>query len=176
MEITLTKNQRLVAKAASKENPHRSIHCVHIKDGIIEAADGFILVRKKLGYTGEELLLNAKQIDLLQDINYKTPVVLVDKGEDVLARSKYGRTLITKEKEKFPETEQLFPKKPPVFKIALSRSVLRKLLSSLDNSDHIPLQFYFYGTKDVVKVCEGEETTALAMPMYVEWKDDVGIL
>ena len=174
MEIKLTKDQRAVVNAASKETTRPILHCVHVKKGLIEAADGFILVQKKIDYDGEEeVLLDKDEFKGLKDNKFFKGVVLTSSTEENTVRALgQEEVILQKQSGNFPHTEPLIPKGEPVFKIALSRQVLKKLISALDNSNAL-VKFYFYGTASPVKIeIPAEETVAVLMPMFCSWEDE----
>ena len=80
--------------------------------------------------------------------------------------------ILEKQSGTFPKTEPLILKGELVFKIALSRQLLKKLISALDNNNAL-VRFYFYGTASPVKIeIPAEGTVAVLMPIL--WKDEKG--
>ena len=172
MEIKLTKDQRAVANAAAKDTTRPALHCVHIKKGLIEATNGFIWVRKKIDYDGEEeVLLDIDEFKRLKDSKPLRGVILTSSTEENTVRSLgQDNFILEKQSGNFPYTEPLIPKGEPVFKIVLSRQLLKKLISALDNSN-TPVKFYFYEAGSPVKIeIPAEGTVAVLMPML--WKDE----
>jgi len=169
MEVKLTKNQRAVANAANKSDKRFVFHpvlcCVHIRQGLIEASNGHILIQKKIDYKGEEkILLDIDEFKKLKDKKPRGGVLLELEGETVRDLGD-GVTILTKQPGTFPDTDKLIPSGKPVFKIALSRKELKKLISALDNTDDA-VQFYFYDSISPVKLeIPSEGTVALLMPM-----------
>jgi len=80
-------------------------------------------------------------------------------------------TILTRQSGTYLDTDKLIPSGEPVFKIALSRKILKKLISALDDSD-VPVRFKFYGEHSPVKVeIPAEDTTAVLMPMMTaKWE------
>ena len=111
MEIKLTKDQRAVANAATKETSRPVLHCVHIKKGLIEAADGFILVQKKIDYDGEEeVLLNIDEFKKLKDSKPLRGVILISSTEENKVKTLgQDEVILEKQSGTFPKTELLIP-------------------------------------------------------------------
>ena len=171
IEFKLTKNQRAVANAAAKGVIRPVLHCVHIRKGLIEAADGYILVQKEIDYEGEEkILLEGEAVRKLGDDKSIQGVVFSStdgKRFEVLGQDV---TVLTGQSGTFPDLDKLIPSGEPVFKIALSRKLLKKLISALDDSD-VPVRFKFYGEHSPVKVeIPTEDTLAVLMPKEVTWQ------
>jgi len=171
IEFKLTKDQRAVANAATKEEIRPVLHCVHIRKGLIEATDGFLLVQKKIEYEGEEkILLDTESVKRLKDHRVTKRVVFSStdgKRFEVLGQDV---TVLTGQSGTFPDLDKLIPSGEPVFKIALSRKLLKKLISALDDSD-VPVRFKFYGEHSPVKVeIPTEDTLAVLMPKEVTWQ------
>jgi len=169
MKILLTKDQRAVANAASKEiHPKYALKCVHIKKGIIEASNGFLLIQKKIDYDGEEdFLLDAGEFKKLKDSKSMGGVSFSSEGDEIRAIGE-NTVILRKQSGVYPDSEAFIPKEEPVFKIALSRKLLKKLISTLDDDD-APVRFYFYPKLEPVKISIPEEnTTAIIMPINVE--------
>ena len=173
VEFKLTKNQRAVANAVSKEEVYRPVlRYVHIRKGLIEAADGYILVQKKIDYEEEEkILLDGEAVRKLGD-NKSTQGVAFSStdGKRYEARGQ-NTTILTRQSGTYLDTDKLIPSGEPVFKIALSRKILKKLISALDDSD-VPVRFKFYGEHSPVKVeIPTEDTLAVLMPMMItKWE------
>ena len=177
MEFTLNKSQRLVTNAAAKDESRPVLTCVHIRKGIIEAGNGFILVQKQIDYDGdEELFLKGKDIAKCKDLDGN--VSFSTEGGDVRA---VGReTIILKAQSGvFPDTDKLYPKiisdevirrlsgQEP-FRIALSRTQLLNLLNSLNEKI---VKFYFYGQEKPVEFEVTNSAKGLIMPMNVQWEE-----
>jgi len=182
MEFTLNKSQRLVVHAATKDDLERTYQaCVHIRKGIIEATNGYILIQKQIDYDGDEdILLKAADIAKFNDKTKSDGVVFTKAPESSEVRA-VGRetTMIETQPGKFPDMEQFFPKTisseviqrlggTGPFKIALNRRQLLDVLRSMDDTENI-IKFYFYGEKDGVKF-EAGSTKGLIMPMDVHWE------
>jgi len=148
MEIILNKSQKQVANIAETDA------CVHIHKGIIEATDGFMFLQKPLQYTGEEDILLPAKIIKQSKLNKKTRTITLDSDDN-------------KQTGRYPQLDQLVFSGKPVFKIALGREKLIKLLQNM--SDEI-IKFYFYGTTSPVKIETSGKEKALAviMPMFIE--------
>ena len=169
--FSLTASQRLVAKGAATDGKRPVLGCVHIRKGVIEASDGFGLVRKKIDYTGdEELLLDAGTVSKLKDQKRLGKVVFAIQEKEVKVLGEEAVTLV-KQPGFFPETDKLIPQGEPVFRIALGKEVLKKLLSTLKMGE-VTLMFSFYGITSPVKIeVLGDDTFAVIMPRSVRWDD-----
>ncbi len=169
--FTLTKDQRRTANAAGKKDYTGScLRYVHIRKGLIEACDGHILVQKKIDYGGEEILFDADSFKKLKDSKVLRGVSFIKQEEE----SPSGKTYLSIGQESiilrvqegdYPKTDQLIPSGEPVFKIDLSRMVLKKLILALDDNN-APIQFSFYGGVNPVKIeVPSEDTVAILMPV-----------
>lgn len=176
MEFQLNRSERLVANAVSKDNTRPVLTCVHIRKGIIEAADGLIAVQRELSYEGEELLLRGKELskckgDVLTLTKDKGGVRV--QGKETITLYPVSGTFPNIDKL-YPETadedrimERLTGEKLAPFQIAFSRESLLKLLKSVDED---VVRFSFYGQQRPVKV-ETLGAKGLIMPMSVDWGD-----
>ena len=108
MEIKLTKDQRAVANAAAKETTRPVLHCVHIKKGLIEATDGFILVQKKIDYDGEEeVLLDIDEFKRLKDNKPLGGVILTSSTEENKVKALGQDNFILKKRSSLLEKRKL---------------------------------------------------------------------
>jgi len=165
MEFKLTKTDRLIANAAAKDTYRPVLHCVHIKKGAIEAANGFILMERKLNCNGEEVLLDISDIKSHKDAKGLGGVVYTTDGEDNIKAIGQNVNIIPKQEGNYPKTESLYPEEEPVFKIALGRSQLLNMLKCL-GKDEEKIKFTFYGTEKPAKIeAAGGDVTGLIMPI-----------
>ena len=153
MEITLTKEQRNVAHAATTKNEGRPVlQTVRIGDGKISACDGYILAEAEINKNPREnvktLLIQAADILKSKDNKFTGVVVLAeveDKvtliGADLLATIPLDAT--------FPRTDPLYPDTDPVFEISLGYNILQKMLKVCGKDSRI--DFTFYGSDKPVK-------------------------
>lgn len=180
MEFQLNRSERLVANAVSTDKTRPVLTCVHIRKGIIEAADGWIAVQRKISYQGKgKLLLRGKELS-----KCKGEVLTITKGGDAVAIQQ----IVGHAKETislypvsgtFPNIDKLYPEtadedrimerltgeKLAPFQIVLSREKLIRLLKSVDED---VVRFSFYGKQRPVKV-ETFSAKGLIMPMPVQW-------
>lgn len=173
IDFKLNKLQRLVTNSTERDDARPVLACVHIRKGIIEVANGFVLVQKAIEYDGNELLLKAKDIEKLKDSSTLEGVIFTkteaDRGLRVLGQIE---TILELQQGNFPQTDKLYPITEPVFKIALAREQLLTVLKSLDKTENI-IRFTFYGKSDPVKFDIQETgTKGLIMPMYVDWEEN----
>ena len=149
MKLKLTKTDRLIVNAAAKTLSRPALHCVHLTKGRIEAANGFLLMERKIDYTGEDALLDIS--DIAQD-----------KGEVIDIIPRIGIS--------FPDTKALYPTTKPVFKIALSKGQVMAALKCFREGEEV-VKFTFYKIDSPVKIesIDGE-VKGLIMPMQVSWR------
>jgi len=168
MEFKLTKKDRLIRNAASKEKISPVLHAIHIRKGAIEAVSGFVMVERKIDYDGDEkLLLDIDDIAKHIDSKSLGGVVYSTDGNKVRALGQDTYTL-NPQTGTFPNTAQLYPEDDLVFKIALSRTELLNILKCLDESEDL-IKFYFYDKEKPVKFVVGD-VTGLIMPMITHWE------
>ena len=168
-EFKLTKTDRLIANAASKEMSRPVLHCVHLKKGAIEAANGFIIMERKVDYDGEDLLLDIADIAKHKDAKGLGGVVYTSDGDNIKAIGQ-DINIISKAEGTFPNTEVLYPTQEHVFRIGLGRSELLNMLKCLDK-DEEAIRFTFYGPLSPAMVEQGEDVKGLIMPMDVQWNE-----
>lgn len=178
MEFQLNRSERLVAKAVSTDKTRPVLGCVHIRKGIIEAADGLIAVQKEISYQGDEKMLIRgtelrKCVGSVLNISVEKEGIKVQ-GTHIL--------YLSPETGNFPNIDGVYPDKAEgdkvmerltgdklsPFQIALSRDQLLKLLSCLDED---VVRFSFYGRERPVKV-ETLTVRCLIMPMSVKWGEN----
>lgn len=165
MEVALNKSQRLVVNAAEKAGCRPVLHCIHIRKGVVEAANGFILVQKKVEYDGDEkLLLDIADVAKLKD-SVDRQATIITEGDTVKAETGEFKSVAGN----FPNVDVLFPTQVPFFKIALSCEQLSAILKSLSKDEEV-IRFYFYSPIETVKFeVESTGTRGLIMPMCVQW-------
>jgi hypothetical protein len=192
MEFKLNKAQRLVTHATAKDTSRPILNNVHIRKGLIEASNGWLIIRKRINYDGyEELLLNSKDIASCRDEAWgaysqclpepDTCVHFKTTAEGVQAEGKQ-KLILQPQQGNFPNVDKLYPltseetisrlagREPACkFKIALKKRDLLALLNSLAE-DEDTIRFFFYGEQSVVKFQVGKEVEGLLMPMQVQWE------
>lgn len=171
MEFRLNKTQRQVVHAAAREDGRPILQCVHLRKGVLEATDGFILAQRMVDYQGDEkLLLDAKQLASHRDCKEHGTVVYTESVDSREVRALGGGSYtLQKQSGTFPNCDALFPAGEPVFKIALGRPELMSLLGCLGR-DEDTIKFSFYGQSSPVKFEVGEnEFKGLIMPKFVRW-------
>ena len=167
LPFQLTKSQRLLAKGTSQDGACPVLTGIHIRNGAAEVLDGCILVQKAVDYNGDSIILSGKQVGLCKDDKELGAVSFIpDKSTSMQAIVDRGIRTVELVSGTFPETEKLFPESEPVFKISLSKTVLSKFLSCLDEKDgENAIAFFFYGETSAVEFRSGESTRGLIMPM-----------
>jgi len=168
MEFKLDKTDRLIINAAAKDADSQVLHCVHISKGRIEAANGFVLVERKIDYDGDDLLLDMCDIAKHKDSKALNAVVYTSDGDNIKAIGE-SINIISKVEGTFPNTEQLYPVGEPVFKIALSKDRLMEVLKCLDKYEE-KVKLYFYSKELPVKFeTVSGDVKGLIMPMSADW-------
>jgi len=170
--VQLNKAQRLVANATAKDMSRPSLHSIHIRRGMVEAANGFILVQKPIEYKGESVLLDRDDILPLKDSRSLGVVQLIFNGESDVKAIGETTTIIQKIVATYPDTKQLYPKGRKKYMVALGRDQLLLLLKSLDKDENCVV-FSFYGKSEehrpvVFEV--GDTAKGLIMPMSLPGK------
>lgn len=164
MEFRLTKEQRKIVNATSKETETSILRCVHIKKGYVEASDGYILTRLKIDYDGnEEILIDAE--DLLQGQDSKSKdIYYTVEGNTIHAIDNHNNkfTLARKDGD-FPDTN-ISPTQEPILQIKLDKDLLTRLLKSLPGES---LTFSFYSPSSPAKV-EADSGYGLIAPMILQ--------
>ena len=171
MQFKLNRIHRLIANAAAKDKNRPALHCVHIRKGTIEAANGYILMERKVDYDGEaNILLDIKDIANHKDAKGLNGVVYTgdDKELRAIGQDQY---IITPKDGSFPKTEALYPTNDPVFRIALSKDRLLEMLKCLDKGEDL-IKFYFYGADKPARIVAAYgDVQGLIMPMKAELND-----
>ena len=181
MKFQLTKEERLVTLAAAKDAGRPVIACVHLRKGIIEAANGYITVQKKVTYDGPELLLKATDLAKCRDDKSGSVTFIIGEGSEEVIASGKDKLILDRQEGQYPDIDKLYPKKvveveimecltgsPQLpFKIAMGRTNLITLLQSLDEE---VVRFHFYGRKTPVQV-ETLGAKGIIMPMDVKWEE-----
>ncbi len=170
MEFKLNKTQRQVVNAAAKGVGQSALHCIHVRKGIVEAANGFILVQRKIDYEGDEqILLNIDQLKGHTDDKLLGAVVYTRQpGTDKVVASGVSVYTFNAQQGTFPQTNVLYPTSAPVVQFALGRLQLINLLKCLDK-DEEHIAFSYYGkVMPLTFVVEGGEVKGLIMPRYIK--------
>jgi len=162
MEFKLNKTDRLITNAASKDTSRPPLHCVQVRKGLIEAANGYILAQRKIDYDGDNILLDIDSIARHKDCRSLGGVVYSPNGEDIRALGE-DEYIIKPQTMEFPNIDELYPKGEPVFKIALGRDQLLNMLKCLDKYENT-IKFTFYSKTQPVKI-ETDDVKGLIMPI-----------
>jgi len=171
MEFKLTKEDRQIINAAAKDTDRPALHSVHITKGKIEAANGFVLMERRIDYDGEDVLLDISDIAKHKDSKGLNGVVYTNDGDSVKAIGE-SINIISKVDGTFPTTEALYPKEEPVFKISLSKDRIMEVLKCL-GKDEEQVKLYFYSKELPVKIeTLSGDVKGLIMPMAAQWEDN----
>jgi len=136
MEIELTKEYKHLADIAiSAKAP--ILRYVHVKDGLAEVSDGFMLVQKPIDYK-DELLLDADTIK-----KHKAYPVWRDVQADKVV-AKDGSLTIESVSATYPDTQSLYPKDGIKSKTTVSKNKLYKFLKCFDEEDAL-VEISIYG-------------------------------
>jgi len=140
---------------------------------MIEAADGYILMQRKIDYSGkEEVLLAIDDIKKHQDMKSTGNVMYSNGGENGEIKA-IGQdiNIIQPMEGTYPDTDKLWPKGRTKLKIGIGRSVLRKVLLCLDKSEE-GITFTFYGAEKPIKIeAANGDIKGLVMPMILPKKE-----
>jgi len=179
VRVTLTKQQALVANAASKSNPHPELCVAAIGKGYITAVDGFMLARAPVEYDGEYIFV---------------PATSLPRSECDVALEDDSLTVVTKDGTaeeahaplaKYPATPEFWnkqTKRKPKACVALDVAMLRKMLSCIKSRDGGNdrcgiVRLFVRKSSDPVewRVEDGDDTVVegLVMPMFVNWRENV---
>ncbi len=163
----LNKTQQLLAKGVSQSISRPVLTGIHVRKGIAEVADGTILVQKAVDYDGDPIILDGKQVISCKADKQLGAVSFIPDGDSrVQAVVDGGTRVVDIVPGEFPETDSFFPKSDPVFKIALAKNILSKLLSCLDEKNgENEIAFFFYGTTLPVEFRTEGGTRGLVMPL-----------
>ena len=173
MELSLTKEQRQVAHAAATEETGPVLATVCIRKNKLIASDGFVMAETTLEdihETHEDILIPAKDILKAKDIKSTGNIMLHNNGEAGKARliDSEGEKVIALTQGSFPNTEALYPKDKPVFRIGLSCKTLSTMLRVAGWDNYVKLTFYGEG-RPVKFEAPNTDTQGLVMPYSVQW-------
>lgn len=180
--------------AADKEREREALKHIWIRDGHIEAADGFVMARIRPDNPIEDVETSIPVSDALAAVRKTTPTktgATVEVGEgglSITSEAKPAETLSAAPAEDhvtFPDLRFLINEKVPHETVILSRTLLKKVLKSVDSavSSKTPddgIEFRFFGPDSGVQARvtsdDGDEITYVIMPMAKDgWKfDDPG--
>ena len=178
MEIQLTKNARAVANAAATEESRPVLTALNFEKGEIQAANGFVLARRKVEGIGKgkSFKLPAAQILKTKDIKTLGYALLQIGNGNSKAGTLTGADMVKAEIRKvegtFPAVDQLMPKKgaKPQTEIRIAVDILKTLIKVAGKAEKI--DFKFYGTTDAFRFECIEDlepaksnTYGMAMPM-----------
>jgi DNA polymerase III sliding clamp (beta) subunit (PCNA family) len=175
MELSLTKEQRLVAHAAGTKDYREVLNAVCVRGNKLIAADGFILAETELSeeskHEGADVLIPAAAIGAAKDIKGTGRVFINGEHEDeVTIIGDTSKQIVSTIKGNFPGTDQLYPKGEHVFRIGLAYDVLTKILKMTGKGNYLKLTFY--GEEQPVKFeIPNNEIKGVAMPYKVTWED-----
>lgn len=173
MELTLTKEQRQVAHAAATEETRPVLAAMCIRQNKLIASNGFIMAETTLEgipETHKDILIPAKDLLKAKDIKGMDRVMFHNNGEAGKAKliDNDSEKIITLVQGTFPNTELIYPKTEPKFRIGLSCKVLSTMLKVAGKDNFVKLTFY--GESSPVKFeAPNTETQGLLMPYSVQW-------
>lgn len=171
MKATLDRQALQVALAADPGCSGRpTLECVKIGNGEIVACDGFIFAKCQIAtepLEGEEILINAMDIiGAARMIQHGNITLESHDGVATLKNEDCSISIVTKlQNGKYPNTHEMLPNTGRKAYVALSKSVLSKVLEIAKPSDDILLQFKVREPSQPVVIISGD-VTIYAMPMY----------
>jgi len=179
MKIKLTKDDLKIANAAGEETTRPSLAQVHIQEGEIWAANGFLLVRKevKTGGIEGERYFPASIAKVASDGEVEVEIA---ESTVRLSNSKYTIEIpISQKAGTFSPDDSLSLVGETKAVVALSLPLLRKMLKSLPDKGILRLKIAEVSQPVEFQAMDddGRIATGLIMPMYtqwdtIEWKSD----
>lgn len=175
MTFVLDRNQRRLFHAALGTD-HASgipINGVHIRKGMAEATDGFLLLQVPIDYDGDDEVVIPKVPAAV-----KGDVAVAVSGDIVRMEGRNGVVATeTATRGTFPDMSKLRPhgcRRKPRARTALSPDVLRTLLRSLP-ADTTHIRFHVYRESDGVSITASRPNApdihGVLMPMFVKWME-----
>ena len=170
MDFKLNSDHRRIIAGCAPKDDRAILQCVHIKKGLIEVANGFVLVQKPIDYDGEEgILLAAKDLKTHKDCEQLRGVYYVKNGTSEVKAIGESTYILNTQEGKFPETSVLWPTTKPVFEIGLSKKVLESMLASLDKgTEAVKLVFHTKNSPVEFYALDESGTKGLIMPYKLE--------
>ena len=175
MELSLTKEQRLVAHAAATNDDRLVLTSVCVRGNRLIATDGFMLAETELDNNSKpvetDVLIPASDLIKAKDMR-STGRVFVTKNDtnEVKIMENDSTRIVLEIQGNFPNTDPLYPTTEHVFRIALSYEVLSKILKVSGKGNYAKLTFY--GQSDSFKYeVPNTNIKGLAMPLSVKWED-----
>lgn len=171
MKATLNRQALQIALTADPGDSGRPIlECVKIGNGEIMACDGFTFAKCRIAtepLEGEEILINAKDIIAAARMIQHGNITLESHGGAVTLENEDSTvSMVAKLQDgKYPNTDEMVPKTERKAYVALSKTVLSKVLEIVKLSDDVLLQFKVREPSQPVTVISGD-VTVYAMPMY----------
>jgi len=179
MEIELSKNDRAVANAAAKEDGRLTLNTLHIGNGEVAAANGFLLAMRKVAgiKKRDDVMVPADRILKVKNVSKALPkaILYMPGGNGGKPGSLVGEDGIKSSLERvegtFPAYRQLLPdkKKKVKARISLAPMYLRQILA-IAGRDATRIDFDIYEpTEPVAFGCitgDEHETHGLLMPMF----------
>lgn len=167
MEASLTKDALAILAATEKRGTRPVLECGMIGDGEIVAADGYMLARYPVECRGDPILVLATEL--------KAAGIMKDNGMLHMLESN-GRTQLTGKFSllpsmidgRFPDYKELVPDFKPHHRVALGKSVLKKLIACMGSSDILRLEFPEGVGADAIRWSAGQ-ANGVIMPMTVRW-------
>uniref|UniRef100_A0A6M3J334 DNA polymerase n=1 Tax=viral metagenome TaxID=1070528 RepID=A0A6M3J334_9ZZZZ len=174
------------AACKQDETARPMLQCLHFTKGRVEAADGFMLATRDLdlqdGEEKPEALLNTKMIKQIKPARRQETILqITDKRATVSYQDEEGKPVEFEPSisfatfdATFPDTDQLWTSLEKKAQIAISVSLLKKLIACLPD-----------GVGSILRIGITEPTAPLEfecsnmdrpirgmiMPMHVDWKE-----
>jgi len=172
-QLRVTKQQLKVANAVSDEPARKDLQNVYIQDGYIQAADGFIIIRHKIDYQGELIVLPSSVCRKIRgefvDIGIETDG---DRQQYTLSEEFKDCKVVTTGEAALNQKDSFFnvfathtEAEKGQFVVALNARLLEKILKSLPDDNDI-IRFYIKAPQEPVQFTCGDTIGAI-MPMAV---------
>jgi len=181
----LNKSQRLVVNGTAKESSRPALAAICVRkdkdgQGQVVAADGYMLIEKRVDYDGDEsVLLDAKGVAACKDDKELGTVSFIPGADNSSMQAVVDGSVRDVEvvQGTFPDYERLYPTEEPVFRIGLGRDVLLKMLKCLDaKSGEDAIAFFFRTPTSPVEFRVGDDVRGMIMPLVIpgvtDWKPE----
>ena len=171
-QLRVTKKQLRVANAASDEPARKDLQNVYIRDGYIQVADGFIIIRHKIDYQGELVVLPSSVCRKIRgefvDIGVESDgdrqyYTLSEEFKDCKVATT-GNVELNQKDSLFNAFATHTEAEKGQFIVALNARLLEKILKSLPDDNEV-IRFYIDTPLKPVQFTCGDTIGAI-MPMF----------
>jgi len=172
MKAILDQEAMRIATIADTTGTRPVLGCVKIGNGEIVVVDGYMLARKSIETEGEgEILVEAADILKAKKVGGRELEKILINADEKTITDKDGKVDASFEplQANYPDLEQIYPTSERKASIALSSSLLVKLLKVVGMNTTIKLRVR--GTTDPVEFVAGN-VSGLIMPMRIPEEDE----